>query len=252
MRKDTFYNTWQLILIGGFCSTFICTVSFSGSFIDALVVFPLGALLVAVQLFSVRNELYSNVFEYVLVMAKQVWSDSDCYLQDHHCDADEFHCCSAGINAQILLPGHCIVFGRLDLTRKPTVWYQSRFVYTSDVQGYIVLCGSLEISSRNIVSGAVRLCYALMYSLFLGFGLAIGAQVFEKIFNEQVYGPEDYTCAQTHHPDGPWYQRTASTWWGMFLFPTNLHLPQIDRVFCSLLNGPGILAFPQYASASSL
>lgn len=53
-----------------------------------------------------------------------------------------------------------------------------------------------------------------MYSLFLGFGLAIGAQVFEHIFNESVYGPEDYSCAQTHSADGPWWQRTASPWFG--------------------------------------
>lgn len=63
MRKKPFYNFWQLILIGGFCSAGICSPAFNGSFIDCLISFPLGALLVAVQLFSVRNELYSNVFE---------------------------------------------------------------------------------------------------------------------------------------------------------------------------------------------
>jgi hypothetical protein len=81
-------------------------------------------------------------------------------------------------------------------------------------QGFIVLCGSLEISSRNIVSGAVRLCYALMYSLFLGFGLAIGAEVYEKMFTTTVVGPEDYSCGQSHDPFGPWWQRTPSLHFG--------------------------------------
>lgn len=63
MRRPQMYNWWQLIIIGGMCSTSICTVSFGGSFIDALIVFPFGALLVVIQLLSVRNELYSNVFE---------------------------------------------------------------------------------------------------------------------------------------------------------------------------------------------
>jgi len=63
MRKKQVYNWWQLVLIGGMCSSSICTVSFSGSFVDALIVFPLGALLVGIQLLSMRNELYSNVFE---------------------------------------------------------------------------------------------------------------------------------------------------------------------------------------------
>ena len=86
------------------------------------------------------------------------------------------------------------------------------------VQGFIVLCGSLEISSRNIVSGAVRLCYALMYSLFLGFGLAIGAEVYEKTFSKTVVGPEDYYCRESHDPYGPWWQRTPSLYFGEPLF----------------------------------
>lgn len=67
MQAKPQYNWWQLVLIGGFCSSAICSVSFSGSFIDSLVSFPLGALLVAVQMISARNELYSNVFELVSV-----------------------------------------------------------------------------------------------------------------------------------------------------------------------------------------
>jgi len=65
MKSPPCYTWWQLCFIGGMASSAICTLSFSGSFIDALVVFPMGALLVGVQLLSVRNELYSNVFEYV-------------------------------------------------------------------------------------------------------------------------------------------------------------------------------------------
>ena len=40
------------------------------------------------------------------------------------------------------------------------------------MQGYIVLSGSLELASRNITSGSVRIGYAVIYSLFLGFGLS--------------------------------------------------------------------------------
>lgn len=63
MRKKPLYNFVQLTIVGGMCSASICTVSFSGSFIDALASAPLGALLVAIQLIGVRNELYANVFE---------------------------------------------------------------------------------------------------------------------------------------------------------------------------------------------
>lgn len=71
MKKKPQYNRLQLIFIGGMCSAAICTVSFSGSFVDALVSFPLGAILVLVQIFSVRNVLFSYVFEYVLYLAPE-------------------------------------------------------------------------------------------------------------------------------------------------------------------------------------
>lgn len=63
MRKEPLYSFAQLTVIGGMCSASICSVSFSGSFIDCLASAPLGALLVAIQLIGVRNELYVNVFE---------------------------------------------------------------------------------------------------------------------------------------------------------------------------------------------
>jgi uncharacterized membrane protein YjjP (DUF1212 family) len=65
MRKKPLYNWWQLIIIGGLCSASICSVGFSGSFIDSVICIPLGGILVGIQLLSVRNELYSNVFEWV-------------------------------------------------------------------------------------------------------------------------------------------------------------------------------------------
>lgn len=63
MQRKPMYNLWQLVIIGGMCSASICSVSFNGSFIDSLIVLPMGSLLVLIQLMSVRNELYSNVFE---------------------------------------------------------------------------------------------------------------------------------------------------------------------------------------------
>ena len=82
-----------------------------------------------------------------------------------------------------------------------------------------MLCGSLELSSRNIISGSVRLCYALIYSLFLGFGLAIGAEVYTKIRGiKQVVGSEDYSCSASHDPS-LWWRATPSAWWGACISP---------------------------------
>ena len=98
MCKKPLYNTWQLILMGGFCSAAICSISFSGSFIDCFVSFPLGALLVAVQLFSVRNELYSNVFECVPWCARSL-ALTGRSSQNHHRNSAELPCCGARFDA---------------------------------------------------------------------------------------------------------------------------------------------------------
>ena len=73
--------------------------------------------------------------------------------------------------------------------------------------------------SRNIVAGSVRLCYAVVYAIFLGFGLAMGESAFERISGTIVFGPEDYSCSMAHDPDGAWYQKTPSVSWGRFLVP---------------------------------
>lgn len=83
--------------------------------------------------------------------------------------------------------------------------------------GYIVTLGALELTSRSIVSGAVRLCYAAVYSLFLGFGLAIGAEVYQKMVGRSIVGSQDFSCQMSHDPDGPWWQRTPSLYWGELL-----------------------------------
>lgn len=55
-----------------------------------------------------------------------------------------------------------------------------------------------------------------MYALFLGFGLAIGAAVYEGVSGKTIIGPEDFSCSISHNSDGPWWQRTPSEFWGMF------------------------------------
>ena len=70
-----------------------------------------------------------------------------------------------------------------------------------------------------MVSGSVRLCYAIIYSLFLGFGLAIGLEIYEKITGSNITGyAQDYTCSSTHDPH-LWYRQTPSLWWAFLTVP---------------------------------
>jgi uncharacterized membrane protein YjjP (DUF1212 family) len=63
MTSPVYYNWWQTLIIGALCSAFITVIGFYGSFIDALMAMPLGMLLVAIQMISARNDMFSNVFE---------------------------------------------------------------------------------------------------------------------------------------------------------------------------------------------
>ncbi|KAG0240777.1 hypothetical protein BGX31_001665 [Mortierella sp. GBA43] len=47
--------------------------------------------------------------------------------------------------------------------------------------GYTITCAILELSSRHIISGSVRLFYAVVFSLLLGYGLTIGSSIWTLI-----------------------------------------------------------------------
>ncbi|CAE6442024.1 unnamed protein product [Rhizoctonia solani] len=183
MKKRVLYKGWITVVIGGFCSAFITPISFKGSFVDALAAFPLGALLVLVQNLSARNELYSNVFEITIAGLLSFIAGAF---------AASKHVCYAAVasgSVVLILPG------------------------------YIVLCGSLELASRSIISGSVRLCYSIIYSIFLGFGLSIGAELFHAVSKQRVLGADDYACTHVHDPEGPWWQRTAGPYWAFLCVP---------------------------------
>ena len=90
--------------------------------------------------------------------------------------------------------------------------------------------GSLELTARHIVSGAVRLCYAVMYALFLGFGLAIGSTIYQGITGKEVIGPEDFECQLSHGGDKPWYRQNVSLWWGASFVYGRGHQQRLTRV----------------------
>ncbi|KAF8597700.1 DUF1212-domain-containing protein [Ceratobasidium sp. AG-I] len=183
MKRKVLYGGWKTVIIGGFCSAFITPISFRGSFVDAVCAFPLGAVLVWVQNLSARNELYSNVFE--ITIAGLLSFIAGAFAASRHV------CYAAVASGSVVLI----------------------------LPGYIVLCGSLELASRSIISGSVRLCYSIIYSIFLGFGLSIGAEVFHAVSGQRVLGASDYTCSSVHDPNGPWWQKDPSPYWAFLCVP---------------------------------
>lgn len=182
MRSPPEYNWWQTILISGLCSSFIVIFAFYASFIDALVCAPLGMLMACVQMLAAKNDLFSNVFE-ITIATLISWI-------------------AAVLSRTQVLCYTAMVSGGVVLI----------------LPGYIVLTGALELAARNITAGAVRMGYSVIYSLFLGFGISIGAEIYTKMFSQNLYTAKDWNCSQTHDQDR-WYQMTPSGYWYYLCVP---------------------------------
>ncbi|SCZ87816.1 BZ3500_MvSof-1268-A1-R1_Chr2-3g05284 [Microbotryum saponariae] len=181
------YKLWQNMLIGGLASAFIQPSAFYGSFIDCLISIPLGALLVLVQVLVSRNDLYSSLFEIVIACI-------NAFLAAALASTNQF-CFAAVASGSVVLI----------------------------LPGYIVLCGSLELANRSIISGSVRLVYSILYSLFLGFGLSMGSEVYQRITKLSIAGATDYQCTALRR-NAPWWRATISPYWFFFTIPCFLLL----------------------------
>ena len=182
-RPDAFPN-WFLVIIHGLAALCVGPFAFGARPIDLPVAFILGSLLGFMQLIlAPRSELYSNIFE---------------------------------ISAAVLTSFLARAFG--------SIAGGSLFCFSSLAQssialilpGYTVLCGSLELQSRNIVAGSVRMVYAVIYSLFLGFGITVGTAIYGAIDPNST----TETVCQTSMP----------FWWkAIFVMPFTLCLTIINQ-----------------------
>ncbi|BEI90372.1 uncharacterized protein CcaverHIS019_0304420 [Cutaneotrichosporon cavernicola] len=183
MTDPPCYNAWQMIVIAGFCSGIIVITSYFGSFVDALMAAPLGMMLQAVQLIALKNDLFSGVFEIVIATVIS-------FLAAVLASTGKF-CYTALVSGGIVLI----------------------------LPGFIVLSGALELASRNITAGAVRMGYSVIYSLFLGFGISIGSEVYVKIRGEHVRNATNNTCSATRYDGAPWYLSKPSSYWYFLTVP---------------------------------
>lgn len=160
MRQKKKHNAWLLVFMYGFASATVgpfgefkschlppkthtnMLIAFQSRWIDLPIAFVLGSLLGFLQLIvAPSSDLYSNVFE---------------------------------ISAAVLTSFLARAFGSI---RGGNLFCFSALAQSSIaliLPGYMVLCGSLELQSKSMVAGAVRMVYAIIYSLFLGFGITIG------------------------------------------------------------------------------
>ncbi|KAK5658971.1 hypothetical protein OQA88_1790 [Cercophora sp. LCS_1] len=185
------YPTWLRVLLFGLASATVSPFGFEGRYIDMPICFILGCLVGFLQLYlAPSNELYANVFE---------------------------------ITAAVATSFLARVFGSIN---KGSLFCFSTLAQSSIaliLPGYIVLCASLELQSHQMISGSVRMVYALIYSLFLGYGITIGSVIYGYI--------DEHAVSEVHCRTGDaWYlHRPDQDFYILFVLPFTLCLCAINQ-----------------------
>ncbi|KAK9703856.1 pheromone-regulated protein prm10 [Basidiobolus ranarum] len=176
MEEKPVYSWWVQILNYCLCSFLICPLAFNGDWIDALLSGALGFCVGCLSILSSKIFNYSNVFE---ITAAIICSFVASALHKY---ANYSSVMLSGVT--LLLPG-------LSLTTSV-----------------------IELGSKNLISGVVRLVFALVSAFMLGFGLNIGTSIWKSIDGSKM-------VSDTH---------AINAWWYFLL------LPLLAVNYCIFLN----------------
>ncbi|KAF2963201.1 hypothetical protein GQX73_g10367 [Xylaria multiplex] len=162
--KDKF-PPWLRVLVFGLASSAVAPFAFGGRWIDLPICFLLGSMVGALQIIvAPKSALYNNLFE---------------------------------ISATILTSFLARAFGSI---RGGNLFCFSALAQSSIaliLPGWFVLSSALELQSRALVPGSIRLVYAIIYSLFLGFGITVGTVLYGIADSNATSAT---TCSNTMNP----------------------------------------------------
>lgn len=148
------YPVWARVIFYGIASCCVSPFAFQGNWWDMGPAFLLGCVLGILQLvLAPSNELYAHVFEVTAAIVTSFGArafGSIRWSAGSQHDGEFMFCFGALAQSSIALI----------------------------LPGYLVLTGSLELQSQNIVAGSVRMVYAMIYTLFLGYGIMIGTTLY--------------------------------------------------------------------------
>ena len=189
-RKPEF-SVWLRILLYGAASALVAPFGVEGRPIDMPICFILGCLVGFLQLYlAPANELYANVFEITAAVATSFLARVFGSIR-----GGKLFCFSSLAQASIALI----------------------------LPGWLVLCASLELQNRQIISGAVRMVYSLIYTLFLGYGFTIGSILYGYMDKHAV---SDIHCSS----GDTWYtKRPPENFYLLFVFPFTICLCAINQ-----------------------
>lgn len=157
------YSVWITLASYAMSSGLIAPLVFKGSWYDMAAGMGLGLVVGLTSLLASRYSVYSDVFE---VSTSIVIAFVAKALRDYVCFTG------------VVLSGIVILLPGLSLTT-----------------------AIMELSSRYMISGSVRMFYSLIYCLFLGFGLSIGSNLWD-VFREPA--PGDLKTGYCNPATEPW------------------------------------------------
>lgn len=142
---------WLRVLLYGLTSLSFGPISYGARPVDLPIIFVLGSLVGCLQLvIAPRSELYGYVME---ITAAILVSCLGRAFGTISWGSDSSFCFSAISQASIVLL----------------------------LPGFTITMSALELQSKNMVSGAVRMVYAIIYTLFLSFGFMVGTTIYGAI-----------------------------------------------------------------------
>lgn len=162
IRGKDHFNPWTRVLMYGLASATVAPFAFDGRPIDMPICFLLGCFIGFLQLIvAPRSDVVNNVFEIGAAVVTSFLARAFGSIR-----GGELFCFSAIAQSSI-----CLI-----------------------LPGYLVLCAALELQSKAIVPGSIRMVYAIIYSLFLGFGITIGTAIYGWIDENAT---SETTCRNT-------------------------------------------------------
>lgn len=161
--KKPKFSKWIRVVVFGLAAVCVAPFAFEGRWIDLPIAFVMGCIVGLMQLYAApSNELYANVFEISAALLMAFLGRMFGSIEYH---GERLFCFSALAQSSIALI----------------------------LPGYMVLCGSLELQSHNMIAGSVRMVYAMIYTLFLGYGVTIGATLYGLMDENAV---SETTCSK--------------------------------------------------------
>ncbi|EPY53344.1 DUF1212 family protein [Schizosaccharomyces cryophilus OY26] len=187
------YRKWLVAFMHGLASACILPVAYGGGWLDMPMGFLLGLLLGIFRVYlAPRSSLFDKLFEVI---------------------------------GAIVLSFLGRAFGSISKNTKPLFCFSALVegAVSLILPGYIVFCGVLELQSKNIVSGGVRMLYAIIFSLFLSFGITIGAALYGWM---DTNATKNYSCLREIGIDQKWYILLIPLYTLCLLFVTQSHPKQ--------------------------